>query len=78
MAAHPRISFTTIVLNLIFVAPCAAVDTEEGLLAHFGFDEGSGSTVRDASGNNHEGTIHGAKYVQLQHGYALEFDGEDD
>lgn len=78
MAIHIRISCIAIVLGSVLIAPCAAFGAEEGLVAHFKFDEGSGRAVRDASGNNHHGTIHGAEYVELQHGYALLFDGEDD
>lgn len=63
------------VLASFFVAGAAS---GEGLVAHYPFDEGSGSVVRDVSGNDNHGTIHGATYVKLQEGYALEFDGEDD
>ena len=37
----------------------AAWSAEPGLVAHFDFDEGSGSVLRDASGNGDDGQIHG-------------------
>ena len=50
----------------------------EGLVAHYSFDEGSGPIVRDATGQSGDGKIHGAKFVKMQDGFALEFDGIDD
>jgi hypothetical protein len=45
-------------------------------VAHWGFDETSGSVVHDASGNGHDGTINGtADWVPGQVGGALHFDG---
>lgn len=74
-AAIPRMGL--LVVSLIW---CSASDiiAQERLVAHYPFDEGSGSIVRDASGHGNDGTIHGAEYVALQDGYALQFDGEDD
>ena len=66
------------VIGLIFGTAGAGFAVEEGLVAHFKFDEGSGTTVRDASGHNHDGTIHGAEFVKMQQGFALAFDGKDD
>lgn len=54
---------------------CAAADP--GLLAHWSFDEGSGSTVHDSVGGC-DGSIHGATWVRSATGYALQFDGVDD
>ena len=48
-----------------------------GLVAHWAFEEGRGSTVYDWAGNNH-GTIHGAKWTTGRVGGALSFDGVDD
>jgi len=42
------------------------------------FDEGSGGTVKDSSGNNNDGTITGAEWtddIPSGDGYALDFDG---
>lgn len=50
---------------------------EPGLVAHYTFDEGSGSVARDVSGNGNHGTIHGARYVKRGQNYCLEFNGVD-
>jgi len=42
------------------------------------FDEGTGSIVKDASGNGNDGTIYGARWTNGSFGYGLEFDGVDD
>lgn len=39
------------------------------------FDEGAGKATKDASGNNHDGTINGAEWVKGKFDDALEFDG---
>jgi len=40
-------------------------------------DENSGDTVEDSSGNNHNGTKHGATWTDGKFGNALNFDGND-
>jgi hypothetical protein len=47
------------------------------LRAAYRFDEGSGTTVKDASGNNNMGTVTGASWGAGQFGSALSFDGND-
>lgn len=47
-------------------------------MAHWHFDEGSGNTAYDSSGNNNNGMIHGANWTSGVSGYALSFDGIDD
>jgi hypothetical protein len=49
-----------------------------GLVAYWSFDEGSGTTAYDASGNGNHGTIYGAKWTQGKSGTGLSFDGVDD
>jgi hypothetical protein len=50
-----------------------------GLVAAYGFNEGSGSTVADASGNLLNGTITGATWTSAgRFGSALSFDGVND
>jgi len=66
-----------LLLSLVSVTAGRA-SGEEALIAHYPFDEGSGSVVRDASGHGLHGTVHGAQYAKLQQGFALEFDGKDD
>ena len=49
------------------------------LFAHWKFDEGTGSTAADSSGNGHTGTLNGPAWTTLgQIGGALDFDGVDD
>jgi formylglycine-generating enzyme required for sulfatase activity len=58
---------------------CRDFTLNEGLVAHWNFDEASGDTVNDSSGNNHNGTIYGgATRIDGISGKALNFDGEDD
>jgi len=48
------------------------------LMAYWNFDEGSGTTAHDTSGNGYDGTIHGASWVSGKSGHALSFDGAND
>ena len=51
-------------------------DVSVGLVAAFGFEEGTGSTTADASGNGNTGTISGATWTtQGRFGQALSFNG---
>lgn len=52
-----------------------APDLTTGLVAHYKFDEPSGTTVLDASGRNHLGLITGATRVPGKNGGALRFNG---
>jgi len=50
-----------------------------GPIAAYGFEEGSGSSTADSSGNGSTGTISGASWTtQGRFGKALDFDGVDD
>ena len=50
-----------------------------GLLGHWRFDEGEGTTAIDASGNGYDGTLHGGPAWTIDEGRpALRFDGVDD
>jgi RHS repeat-associated protein len=49
-----------------------------GLVAAYGFEEASGTTAADSSGNNLSGTLTGASRVDGRFGKSLEFDGTDD
>ena len=56
-----------------------AAVSEPGLVAHWKFDEGSGTTASDASGNGNTGTlINGPQWTAGKVGNALYFDGIDD
>ena len=54
------------------------IDGTQPLKAAWKFDEGSGTTVYDSSGNNNQGTISGATWTDGKFGKALSFDGSDD
>src|SRR2546429_154512 len=58
------------------VASAATPATPAGLVAAYAFNEGSGTTVADASGNNNAGTVSGATWTTAgRYGSALVFDG---
>jgi glucose/arabinose dehydrogenase/PKD repeat protein len=48
-----------------------------GFVAAYGFDEGTGTVLIDASGNGRDGTITGATWTLGKYGHALDFDGTD-
>ncbi len=50
-------------------------DAPSGLVASYSFDEGSGLTVGDSSGNGHAGTITGATWATGRYGGGLDFNG---
>ncbi|GAG19105.1 unnamed protein product, partial [marine sediment metagenome] len=51
----------------------------EGLLAHWKFDEGNGTSVSDSSGNGNTGTLSGSpQWVTGRIGGAIGLDGDDD
>lgn len=53
--------------------------TTAGLVAHWTFDEGSGASAADASGNGHTGSLlSGPTWVAGKLNQALSFDGVDD
>lgn len=69
-----RLYLVSLILALVWsVAFC----DEKMPPAHWKFDEASGSTVKDGSGNDN-GMIHGATWVTGKSGAALYFDGIDD
>jgi hypothetical protein len=54
-------------------------NTNLGLVAAYGFDEGTGTTLADQTGTGHTGTIAGAAWTaQGKFGSALTFDGVND
>src|SRR5205809_1687899 len=68
---------TTLVLLAVTIhvggSPASA---QTGLVAAYSFDEGTGTTVADASGNNHTGTVSGATWTTAgRYGSALVFNG---
>ena len=63
-------------LSALATTRARAAATTSGLVAAYGFDEGSGSTVTDASGNGNNGTITNANWASAgKYGKALQFNG---
>ena len=60
------------------MSPCVHAQNDEGLVAEWHFDEGSGNVLEDSSGNGNDGVIRGASWVDGKFGKALSFDGRDD
>ena len=65
---------TTAATVTVTVAP----PPPSGLVAAYGFNEGSGSTVADASGSGNSGTLSGATWTTGKYGGALSFNGTSD
>ncbi|MEV2265742.1 LamG-like jellyroll fold domain-containing protein [Nonomuraea africana] len=55
----------------------APAQGDTGLVAAYGMDEGSGNTVRDQSGNGHDGTVRDPLWVSGKIGKTLYFDHYD-
>jgi len=65
-----------LVLGLILTSPAEAADPD--LAAYWKFDDGSGTTAFDSSGNGNDGVFVGnPQWVAGKFGGALEFDGDD-
>src|SRR5262245_10456179 len=60
---------------LLLVSGRISQGQTSGLVAAFSFDEGSGTTLQDTSGNSLNGTIVGASWTAGRYGGALSFDG---
>jgi hypothetical protein len=76
--AHPARLVVIVALLTLTATLLArpAVAQSVGLKAAYGFNEGSGTAVNDASGNGNGGTISGATWTsQGRFGNALQFDG---
>jgi len=76
-----RIGIAVVLLVIALAGLPAGVQAEgadEGLVAEWHFDEGSGSVLADSSGNGNDGVIYGATWVEGKYGGALRFDGVDD
>ena len=66
-------------LALLLVAGGMASAQPEGLVGHWPFDEGSGTTAFDNTGNGNDGIFNGdPQWVAGQIGGALELDGDGD
>ncbi len=58
---------------VVGLIPALAMAADDGLIARYTFDEGSGSIAKDASGHGNDGKIVGAQWVKQGGGYALQF-----
>ena len=69
--------FIALVVVFVSIAPSRlATAAPSGLVAAYGFDEGSGTTVTDQSGNGNNGTIANATWAATgKYGHALQFNG---
>lgn len=83
--ALPRLALrlvgaTGVALVLLFpVAEAAPAPAPQGPVAAYGFNDGAGPTVADATGNGNGGTISGAAWTTAgRFGSALSFDGIND
>ncbi len=69
-----RLSCTMIVVFVLLITGMQAAAQEDALVLYFTFDENSGDTVEDRSGNGNDGEINGAEWVDGKFGSALQFD----
>src|SRR5262245_47881091 len=74
------ISLSAIVGCLVLLpTPSAIAQSSPGLVAAYGFSEGSGNTSADASGNSNTGALtNGAGWTGGKYGNAVSFDGSND
>src|SRR5207344_3105482 len=63
------------VAALLLGRPSRPAGQSTGLVAAYGFNEGTGTTVADLSGNNLAGTSVGATWTTGRFGNALSFNG---
>ncbi|MCG9126386.1 LamG domain-containing protein [Candidatus Poribacteria bacterium] len=73
-----QIGVMVLFLTGILVATSQAKIDPEDFIGIWKFDEGGGNSVKDASGNDHEGElVSNPKWVEGKFGDALEFDGSN-
>ena len=73
-----RVIAISIFVVLMFIGTAMGEVSREGPVAEWHFDEGAGNVVKDSSGNDNDGIIYGAIWVDGKFGKALYFDGQDD
>ena len=65
-------------VSLLLALAFPVAHAADGLLAHYAFDEGAGTVLRDGSGQGHDGTIvGGAAWTTGPFGTALKLNGTD-
>ena len=72
---HRHLLAASLVSAFLVVLPVFA---GERPVADWDFTAGKGDVLHDRSGNGNEGRIHGAQWVKVRQGYALDFNGSDD
>ena len=65
----------SLMLTYTSISMAVTPGVDEHVKLYLKFDEGKGDEVEDLSGNNNNGTITGAKWVEGKFGKALEFNG---
>ena len=68
-------AFILLLALLLFAALSGDANAAEGPVAAYSFDEGSGTTLGDQSGNGKAGAIVGATWTAGRYGSALSFNG---
>ena len=82
--SKPSVALLPFAVAVVFVvaslgSPQSAGSAASGLVAAYSFDQGSGSSLPDASGNGADGTINGANWTTTaRFGSALSFNGSSD
>ncbi|MHC4507158.1 MAG: SUMF1/EgtB/PvdO family nonheme iron enzyme, partial [Planctomycetota bacterium] len=75
----PRLPDTRLWIDCVRLESRGAIGLTRGLVGHWRFDEGTGTTARDSSGRSNHGTVKGgANWAKGRISGALAFDGEDD
>jgi hypothetical protein len=80
-AHRPRLGLGLLLLSasMLFAQMNKPLESQvSGLVAAYGFDEGTGTSFADASGNKNTGTVSGAVWAAGRSGRALSFDGIND
>ena len=73
------ITLLILTLTAVFVAGVGSSSADSGPVAHWKFDETSGTTAVDSSGNNNTGTLlNGPVWTTGKIGGGLSFDGTND
>lgn len=72
-----KISLVLIISAVLLLSTTLLFAAVEGLVAFWQLDEGSGTKVKDASGNGHHGEIKGPKWTTGKIGKGLIFAGKD-
>jgi Concanavalin A-like lectin/glucanases superfamily/Bacterial Ig domain/Bacterial Ig-like domain/Fibronectin type III domain len=73
MSSRVLLAIAAVMLTGVFTTANAHAAT--GLVAAYSFDENSGGTLGDQSGDGHDGTVVGASWTPGKYGSALNFNG---